>query len=158
MGTLKLKATRNYPSIPAVTGDVQNHTLVLSAIREALETGQRRTNDLLNSFVRVQELIDLGLVALEGNSSSIIGSVATGGSTVGALNDLTDVIISTPLVDQFLRYNGTQWINAPLADADITETMVTQHEAALSIDYSQLTGTIPSALRGYPPALGHSGI
>lgn len=64
---VKFTANRNYPSIPAITGDVDNHTRVLQAIKEALEIGQRRTNDLLNSFVRVKELIDLGLITLGGD-------------------------------------------------------------------------------------------
>jgi hypothetical protein len=34
------------------------------------------------------------------------------GSSVGALNDLSDVVITTPLEFQTLEYNGTNWVNA----------------------------------------------
>ena len=34
-----------------------------------------------------------------------------GGSSVGDLDDLTDVIITTPLEFQTLEYNGTNWVN-----------------------------------------------
>ena len=33
------------------------------------------------------------------------------GSSVGALNDLSDVVITTPLEFQTLEYNGTNWVN-----------------------------------------------
>lgn len=140
MGNIRLKASRNYPSIPAVTGDVDNHTLVLQAMREALEVGQRRTNDLLNSYVRVQELIDLGLITLEGNTTSIIGADL---SEIANLGDLSDAAEG-----QFLRYRSGNWENDGLAASDIAQSFVTQHQAALAIAWSQLTG-VPAT---FPPS------
>jgi hypothetical protein len=35
-----------------------------------------------------------------------------GGSGASALDDLTDVTLSTPTNGQVLKYNGTAWVNA----------------------------------------------
>jgi hypothetical protein len=45
--------------------------------------------------------------------SSIEGSFIVGATSGGAssLNELTDVTITTPLNDQFIRYNGVEWVN-----------------------------------------------
>jgi len=58
--------------------------------------------------------------------------------TVDSINDLGDVVISTGVDGQFLRYNGAQWVNVTIADADIPETAVTQWEASLDIEWSQV--------------------
>lgn len=46
--------------------------------------------------------------------------VASQGQEVWALNDLSDVSITTPATAQTVRYNGTSWVNAALACADVT--------------------------------------
>lgn len=134
---LTLKANRRYPSVPVVTDDTKNHTQVLMAVKEALDTGQRRTGDIFNSFIRVQDLIDLGLITIEGNTQSIVGADL---SEIANIGDL-----SSAATGDFLRYDGTVWINDQLALSDITQTMVTQHQAALSIAAAQISN--PSALK-----------
>lgn len=47
-------------------------------------------------------------------STSVIGGGGGGGAT--AINDLTDVIVTSPSTGQVLKYNGTNWVN----DTDIT--------------------------------------
>lgn len=42
---------------------------------------------------------------LQTNGSGVLSWVAS------SLNDLLDVVIDTPLVDQILKYNGTNWVN-----------------------------------------------
>ena len=42
-----------------------------------------------------------------------------GGSSVGDLDDLTDVAISSPSTGQVVRYNGSQFVNANLAAGDM---------------------------------------
>lgn len=74
-----------------------------------------------------------------------------------ALNDVTDVTITAAATGEFLRYNGTAWVDAALtagdipdldaakittgtfADARIAESNVTQHQGALSITESQIS-------------------
>lgn len=43
---------------------------------------------------------------------SKFGAASAGGSSVGTLDDLSDVVITTPLEFQTLEYNGTEWVNA----------------------------------------------
>src|SRR5690554_3395593 len=104
--TLRLKANRRFPSIPVVTDDPKNHTQVLMAIKEAMEIGQRRTTDLLNSYVRVQNLVDLGLITIEGNTNSIVGADL---SQIANIGDL-----SGAAAGDFLRFDGTEWTNDQL--------------------------------------------
>ena len=44
---------------------------------------------------------------------------AGGGSVVGVLDDLTDVVITSPATTQFVRYNGTNWVNATIVAGDV---------------------------------------
>jgi hypothetical protein len=132
---LKLKGNRKYPTIPPVKHDLANHTDTIMAIKEAMEVGQRRTNNLFYSFITVQDLLDLGLIDLKGNTQSIVGADL---SQIANIGDL-----SGSATGDFLRYNGTVWINDQIHLGDITQGMVTQHEAALTISWSQLTGIPP---------------
>jgi hypothetical protein len=78
-------------------------------------------------------------------------------TTVAALGDLTDVTITAAATGEFLRYNGTAWVDTVLVagdipsldtskittgtfvDARIAQSNVTQHQAALSITESQIS-------------------
>jgi hypothetical protein len=75
-----LGPNRAYPSIPSVSGDLENHTVVLQAIREALEIHERRTRNVGDSFVRLSELDQLGLVNIDLTAD-------TGSSTVVETDD-----------------------------------------------------------------------
>lgn len=147
--TLRLKANRRFPSIPVVVDDARNHTQVLMAVKEALDIGQRRTGDLLNSFIRVEDLIDLGLITIEGNTNAIVGA------DLSEIADIGD--LSGAAAGDFLRFDGGEWINDDLHVGDITQTMVTQHQAALAINWSQLVGTAPTITRGATFTTGEPG-
>jgi hypothetical protein len=43
-----------------------------------------------------------------------VGDLVGGGGTVAALDDLSDVTITTPITDDVLTYDGAGWVNAPL--------------------------------------------
>lgn len=60
------KATRRYPSLPSPGDTVESHTVALRQMKEALEIHERRTKDLLASFVRLEELVDLDIVNVRG--------------------------------------------------------------------------------------------
>jgi hypothetical protein len=66
MAQISFKPNKAYPSIPTVGETVESHSRALEAIREALQIHERRTKDHLESFVRVSELVDLGLISLDG--------------------------------------------------------------------------------------------
>jgi hypothetical protein len=44
------------------------------------------------------------------------GAASAGGSSVGELDDLTDVVITSPLQFQGLMYDGTNWVNSNIPD------------------------------------------
>jgi hypothetical protein len=44
---------------------------------------------------------------------------ATPGSGSLALDDLSDVVITTPATTQFVRYNGTNWVNTTISAGDV---------------------------------------
>jgi len=71
-------------------------------------------NFLKSLFVKGVEIDTAG--AITGDvlkyDGSKFGAASVGGSAVGELDDLTDVIITTPLEFQTLEYNGTNWVNA----------------------------------------------
>jgi hypothetical protein len=80
--SVQFKASRNYPNIPTISDDVRSHTAALIALKEAIEIHERRTKDINNSFVRVSELEELGLIELAGNNFNIPG-ISTGEDNVG---------------------------------------------------------------------------
>lgn len=76
------KANRRYPNPVTVTEDTKSHTQALQQIVEALNVGQRRTRDIDNSFVRLKELVDIGLIeVVNGNLKLINSGTGTGTST-----------------------------------------------------------------------------
>jgi hypothetical protein len=57
-----------------------------------------------------------------------VAFVAGGGSTVAALDDLTDVTITSVASGDRLRYNGTAWVNSTLAWVPLTNGDATTPE------------------------------
>lgn len=97
MPSISTQPNRAYPSIPEITEDSVSHTVALQAIKDALQTHERRDNNFLKSFIRFEELVDLGIIDVNGDF--ILG--------LANLND-------TDLTDQAqgdLLYNadGTEW-------------------------------------------------
>lgn len=138
------KANRTYPSIPTISQDIRSHTEALKAIVEAISIHERRTKNLDDSFVRVHELVDLGLITLVGGNFNTIGVDLSSIADVGDLTGSSE--------GDFLRFRSGEWLNDQLDSTDILESFVTQHEAALTIDWSQLTNIPPL---GYPQQLGY---
>lgn len=57
-----------FPGLRAVlSDDPKHHTELLRALREAVEMAQRERGDKLKSFVRLEELVALGLADQYGN-------------------------------------------------------------------------------------------
>jgi len=128
------KATRKYPALPSPGDTVESHTVFLRAVKEALEVHERRTKDILSSFVRVKEMDDLDFIDVRGtqivratlnvpidgeddqvltfdNGSAVWAdaAVAGGGGGVtdhGALTGLTDDDHSQYVLRSILTTNG----------------------------------------------------
>lgn len=72
------------------------------------------------------------------DADTIDGLHANELSTVATLNDLTDVIITSPSSNQLLQYNGTNWVNATVSLGE--GSGVTDHGALTGLsddDHSQ---------------------
>jgi len=72
----KLTSNRRYPTAPTVNDDPRSHTLALQAVLESLTIHERRTKDIDASFVRVEELIDVGLITMNGVTISLGDAVS----------------------------------------------------------------------------------
>lgn len=82
-------------------------------------------NFLKSLFVKGIEIDTAGAITgdvLKYNGSKFGAASAGGGSAVGVLNDLTDVVITSVATDQLLVYNGTNWVNTtgPVGPAGAT--------------------------------------
>lgn len=64
----KFTSNRKYPTIPTVTADPRSHTIALQALIEGVNIGQRRAGNVLDSFVRLGELVDIGLIEVSGDT------------------------------------------------------------------------------------------
>lgn len=105
MAGISFKPNKAYPSIPTITGDLDSHTHALNAIAESVDIHERRTNNYLDSFVRVQELVDLGLIELNGD---VFESLPDASNTFEALND---TLVDGVAGDDMLYYSAGKWID-----------------------------------------------
>ena len=72
---------------------------------------------------------------------------ATPGSGSLALDDLSDVVVTTPATTQYVRYNGTDWVNATISAGDVptlNQNTTGSAATATNVAYSGLTGTVPT--------------
>lgn len=76
---LSIKPNRFYPSIPVPGNDVASIQNSVNLMRTALLTHERRDNNYMKSFVRFEELVDLGIVNVNGDST--LSTVVGGGTT-----------------------------------------------------------------------------
>lgn len=60
----------------------------------------------------------IGLLSLD-DGTTWLGFHAAGGSSVGALDDLSDVTITTAASGDFLRHNGSAWVDSTIQPSDI---------------------------------------
>lgn len=72
------KSNRRYPNPVTVTDDPRSHTLAIQQMIEALNVAQRRTKDVDNSFVRVDELVSTGLIEMVGDHLKAAGAGSVG--------------------------------------------------------------------------------
>jgi len=50
-------------------------------------------------------------ITINGTAVSLGGSITVSGGAAGNLDSLTDVVITSPTLNQVLKYNGTNWVN-----------------------------------------------
>lgn len=77
--------------------------------------------------------------------------VATGSVSI-ALDDISDVVITTPSTDQILKYNGTNWVNTTISTNSIAANAVTNAKLATMVQ-STIKGRAAGAGTGDPTDL-----
>lgn len=118
---LSKRPNRFYPSVPGITEDQRTHTNALQQIRESIETHERRNSNYKKSFIRWEELVDLGIIDDDGNFILELGTTG-GDSGVQILDDLLDVSINVGLVDDdILGWDDAQqqWVPQSVAELGI---------------------------------------
>lgn len=157
------KGNRRYPNPVTVTEDPRSHTLALQQIIEALNTGQRRTRDIQNSFVRLHELVDVGLIEIVNGQLKLtnLGNViASGGAT--ALSGLTDVDLTGLADGDTLVWNSgtSNWEPQPASGgasalADLTDVDLTGlADGQLLVWNASLSVWEPQTVSGAGPITG----
>ena len=72
MPLLNNKATAGTPSLPQAGDVLDTHSEFLRQIKESLEIGERRTGDILDSYITVQDMLDLGYLIEQGGRLSSV--------------------------------------------------------------------------------------
>ncbi len=115
MATITLTASRGYQDIGTVGQTVAQLAGNVQSINQILDVGLRNTRDYQNSFVRVSDLIGLGLATLI-NGNQLTSSGAGGGGTTLTASDSVVITASnitlvndsaTPGNDKFYGTNGS---------------------------------------------------
>lgn len=113
---LSTKPNRFYPAVATPGQDLASLQSTVELMRTAMLTYQRSDANYNKSFVRFEELVELGIIDAEGNSTL---SATSGGAT--QLSDLTDVS-SVAYVNRYvLVANGTDFAARALVEADISD-------------------------------------
>lgn len=114
MSEFSLVANRASPAIPIVGADAQSHTRVLQLMREAVMLGERRTSNLEASFVRVSELVALGLVEIQGSKLVVAKPqyppVMTTGERDSVANPSDGMLIYNSTTGQFEGRAAGAWV------------------------------------------------
>lgn len=79
----------------------------------------------------------------------------SGGVESRYLNDLLDVNITNPIIAQYLRYNGSEWVNAKISYSDLTDKPTIPNVPAWALQSSKPSynwGEIGSKPESFPPS------
>ena len=135
MPSISTQPNRFYPNIPEIGQDSESHTLALQTIKDALQTHERRDNNYLKSFVRFEELVELGII---NNSGEFVLDVSVGAGAV-ALDDLTDVDITSLVDNRILGYDfaSSMWTSQSAGDLGVSE--IGHTHPLPSIEFNDLT-------------------
>jgi len=116
MPSLSTQPNRAYPSIPNVDDSIESHTFAIQAIKDALTTHERRDNNFLKSFIRFEELVDLGIIDNSGDFILNLPNNPSNPGSTGTLGGLTDVDITNVQNDDIIQYNTitSMWENSQI--------------------------------------------
>jgi len=144
------------PSYLTIVGQVITKTLidltshVINRLPFANLTAATAANRLLGrgSTAGAGDFQEIAL----GAGLSLVGTVlsATGGGGSSALDDLTDVVITTPAADDVLQYDGAEWVNQPAANLNASNltagTVAAARMPALIGDVTTSAGAVATTI------------
>lgn len=150
-------------TFPADDGTTNGHvlttngsgTLTFAALPNLSVYLQNITNESIHSLSDVEAASGIadGDVLQWVDANNQFEHVAATSIGVTTLSALTDTTITNAEDGDFLRHNGTAWVDSTIQNTDIAEGAVTQHQAALAIAESQITFTstflTAASLTGY---------
>ncbi len=101
-----------------------------------------------NSQLPIATNMTTGVVKI-GSGLSIDGSgllSATGGAGATILDDLTDVVITTPTTGQLLQYNGTTWTNTNNSGITLSQYSTDAAFGTITSKKARGTSSVPTAI------------
>lgn len=128
-GAVILGPNRAYPSFPDPDGTPENTVEILRLMKEAVEIGERRSGSVYDSYLRVRDMLDLGLLNIDEQSG-----------TITAPDDDTDA--STTHNHDSLYYRKT--VSYTSAEVDALLANYTQDNVAETITASWTFSTRPT--------------
>lgn len=72
-------------------------------------------------------------ITIDGTKQDVYAPQGGGGGS-STLSGLTDVTISTPTDDQFLRYDGSKWVNEDVAIPTVNNSTITIQRSGTTVD------------------------
>jgi hypothetical protein len=121
MPQLSKQPNRFYPSVIGIAEDPLSLTNALRSLKESVETHERRTPDYRKSFIRWEELVQLGIIDDDGNFILELDGGTTPGTGATELDELDDVTIVAPVDNDILGYNfaTSQWTAQSAAELNL---------------------------------------
>ncbi len=110
MGTITLTGYRGYQDIGTVGQTVAQLAGNVQSINQILDVGLRNTKDYVHGFVRVEDLIGLGLATLiNGNQLQSSGAGGGGGTTLTASDSVVITANNITLVNDSASPSASQY-------------------------------------------------
>lgn len=132
------------PSIPATSDDPKALVKAVQALKESMEIAQRLRGDPLDSFVRLRELQDLGILRNPGGDAGVVTDPKDHGALTGLLDDDHTQYFNQARGDA--RYSQLGHAHSA---ADITSgTLAAARMPALTGDVTSAAGSVATTIAG----------
>jgi len=117
------------------------------------------SNDTLSATSSVNDLTDLSDVTVSGtpttgfvlkyDGSTWAPAADDTGTTITAIDDIGDVVLTSPQQDQVLSYDGTNWINRPAGSGTNLQARTTAQASTGSINDGAASNILMTAVKTY---------
>lgn len=144
------KPNRAYPSLPA------SGPGLLEAVREAIEVHERRTRNKLDSFVRLGELVELGIVSIQGDQILAAEDTLEGGTLFDeAVQDLIGALLADSSEIDFTYTDSTPTLTAAFTGAFQHNLQLGEKSGTSAPTYYSLEMPNASGFSGWSSLIAH---